>query len=114
MTEATATTVMVNILVYIVPILAGLACKYLIQKMGTEKVKKIQAELAAKSELTAAAVNFAEQAYKDLDGKGKYDKALDWLTTQALAVGLKITVTEARGLIESAVLAIKQTVKAVV
>lgn len=110
----TANAAMMNILVAIVPILAGLIAKYLVQKMGTERVKKIQAELAAKSELTAAAVNFAEQAYKDLNGEGKYEKALDWLTAQAMSVGLEITVTEARGLIESAVLAIKQTVKAVV
>jgi Phage holin protein (Holin_LLH). len=108
--DTTINTMMVNILLYITPILAGLLAKYLLNKIGTEKVNKIQAELATKTELTAAAVTFAEQAYKDLDGAGKYEKALAWLADQAKKVGLKITVDEAKGLIESAVLAMKKAI----
>jgi hypothetical protein len=102
--------VAIDAALYLTPILAALLGEYLRRKIGTERIKKIQAELAAKTELTAAAVNLAEQAYKDLDGAGKYDKALEWLSTQALKVGLKITVDEAKGLIESAVLALKRAV----
>jgi len=102
--------VAINTLAYLLPILAVLAGEYIRRKIGAERLALIQAELAAKKELTTAAVTFAEQAYKDLNGAEKYDKALDWLTTQALAVGLKITVPEAKGLIESAVLAMKKAI----
>ena len=100
--------VAIDTALYLTPILAALLGEYLRRKIGTERIKKIQAEITAKAELTTAAVNFAEQAYKDLDGAGKYEKALGWLTGQALKVGLKITVDEAKGLIESAVLALKR------
>lgn len=102
--------VAIDAALYLTPILAALLGEYLRRKIGTEKIKKIQTEIAAKSELTTAAVNFAEQAYQDLDGAGKYEQALTWLTEQAKKVGLKITVDEAKGLIESAVLALKKAV----
>ena len=101
----------IDLAIYLTPILAALLGEYIRRKIGTERIKRIQAELATKTALTTAAVTFAEQAYKDLDGEAKYEAALEWLTDQALSVGLKITVDEARGLIESAVLALKNTVK---
>lgn len=99
---------LIDILIIVVPLLAGLVGKYIVQIIGTERIAKVKAELATKSELTAKAVALAEQAYNDLDGAGKYEKALDWLSTQALAIGIKITAEEAKGLIEAAVLALKK------
>lgn len=60
---------------------------------------------------------FADTIYNDYKipiYKGlylKYAKALEWLSEQALKVGLKITADEAKGLIESAVLTLKSVVK---
>jgi len=91
-----------DLLAILIPALAALAVEYLRRRLGTEKIKRIQEELAAKQELATLAVRFVEQVYKDLKGEEKYQKAAEWLVAQAEKVGLKLTADEVKGLIEAA------------
>lgn len=86
----------------LIPALAALAVEYLRRRLGTEKMRKIQEELAAKQNLASLAVRFAQQAYKDLHGPEKYQKAAEWLAARAAEHGIKLTADEVKGLIEAA------------
>jgi len=96
-----------NLLAILIPILVGFIMEYLRRKLGTEKMKRIQEELAAKQELALLAVRFVEQVYIDLRGEEKYQKAAEWLVVQAAKVGLKLTADEVKGLIEAALRELK-------
>ena len=96
-----------NLLAILIPILVGLAVEYLRRRLGTEKVKRIQEELATKQELATLAVRFVEQVYKDLHGPDKYQKAAEWLAARAQEHGLKLTADEIKGLIEAALRQLK-------
>jgi len=96
-----------DLLAILIPVLAALAVEYLRRRLGTEKIKRIQEELAAKQELATLAVRFVEQVYKDLKGEEKYQKAAEWLVAQAEKVGLKLTADEVKGLIEAALRELK-------
>jgi len=96
-----------DLLAILIPALAALTVEYLRRRLGTEKVKRIQEELATKQELATLAVRFVEQVYKDLHGPGKYQKAADWLAGRARERGLNITSDEIQGLIEAALRAFK-------
>lgn len=96
-----------DLLAILIPALAALAVEYLRRRLGTEKVKRIQEELAAKQELATLAVRFAEQVYRDLHGPDKYQKAAEWLAARAGELGLKVTPEEIKGLIEAALRAFK-------
>jgi len=91
-----------DLLAILIPVLAALAVEYLRRRLGTEKVKRIQEELAAKQELATMAVRFVEQVYKDLHGPDKYQKAAEWLAARAGRYGLALTPDEVKGLIEAA------------
>lgn len=96
-----------DLLAILIPTLAALAVEYLRRRLGTERVKRIQEELATKQELAILAVRFVEQVYKDLHGPDKYQKAAEWLAARAQEHGLKLTANEIKGLIEAALRAIK-------
>lgn len=96
-----------DLLAILIPALAALAVEYLRRRLGTEKVKRIQEELAAKQELATLAVRFVEQVYKDLHGPDKYKKAAEWLAARAQEHGLKLTADEIKGLIEAALRQLK-------
>lgn len=96
-----------DVLAILLPALAVLAVEYLRRRLGTEKMKRIQEELTAKQDLALLAVRFTEQVYKDLHGEEKYNKAAEWLVTQAAKVGLKLTADEIKGLIEAALRELK-------
>lgn len=91
-----------DLLAILIPLLAGFLVELLRRKLGTEKMRKIQEELNAKQELAVLAVRFVEQVYKDLHGEEKYQKAAEWLVSQAEKIGLKLTADEVKGLIEAA------------
>lgn len=91
-----------DLLAILIPLLAGFLVELLRWKLGTEKMRKIQEELNAKQELAVLAVRFVEQVYKDLHGEEKYQKAAEWLVSQAEKIGLKLTADEVKGLIEAA------------
>lgn len=90
-----------NVLVVLITVAAGYAVAWLRKKLGVEKMRGIQEELTTKQVLAEAAVRFVEQAYTDLHGQDKYQKAADWLAKVASDKGIKITADEVKGLIES-------------
>lgn len=98
-----------NILAILIPALAVLAVEYLRRRLGTERAKRIQEELAAKQELATLAVRFVEQVYRDLHGEEKYQKAAEWLAARAQEHGIKLTADEIKGLIEAALRQLKDT-----
>jgi len=71
--------------------------------------KKIKSELETKRELALIAVQFVEQAFKDLKGQEKFNKAAEWLAEQLTKQGLKIDEKEIKALIEAAVRQMKDT-----
>lgn len=96
-----------NLLIIFVTLAAGYAIAYLRKRLGVEGMQRIETELALKQELALLAVRFAEQAFQDLKGQEKYDKAADWLANRSEEVRLSITAEEIKGLIEAALRAFK-------
>jgi LL-H family phage holin len=96
-----------DLLAILIPALAALAVEYLRRRLGTEKLRKIQTELAAKQELALLAVRFVEQVYTQLHGPEKYQKAAEWLAARAQERGLALTADEVKGLIEAALRQLK-------
>lgn len=94
-------------LAILVPLLVATAAEYLRRRLGNERLERIKRELETKKELASTAVKFAEQAWRDLGGQTKYEAAAGWLAAEAQARGIKVTVTEIKGLIEAALREIK-------
>lgn len=84
-----------------VPIIGLALRKWLIRKSWIE-------ELLLKEEWVESAVYFAEQTYGHLKGPQQYEKAVEWLSKRAIEKGVKITPDEIKGLIEAAVLKMKE------
>jgi len=96
-----------EILAILIPALVALAVEYLRRRVGTEKLKRIQEELATKQELATLAVRFVEQVYRDLHGQEKFQKAAEWLAARAQEHGIRLASEEIKGLIEAALRMIK-------
>ena len=96
-----------NILIILVTLAAGFIVAYIRKRIGIEGLQKIEAELALKQELAALAVRFVEQAFRDLKGEEKYNRAAEWLAERAGEIGMTITAVEIKGLIEAALRAFK-------
>ncbi|MGB4018179.1 MAG: phage holin [Syntrophomonadaceae bacterium] len=96
-----------DILSILLPVLAVMLAEWLRRKIGVERLARIQRELETKQELSVLAVQFVEQAYRDLKGEEKYQEAARWLATQAIDRGINITSDEIQGLIEAALRAFK-------
>ncbi len=92
-----------NALAILIPVLVTIGIEFLRRKMGTEKMKKIQEELAAKKELADLAVKFVQQVWFDLSGPERFEKAAEWLAARAAEQGLKLSSDEIKGLIEAAI-----------
>lgn len=99
--------VLYDALVLLATVAAALLVAWLKKRLGVERMKQIEAELATKQELAALAVRFVEQVYKDLHGEEKYNKAAEWLAARAREHGLRLTADEIKGLIEAALGAFK-------
>ncbi|MEN6351674.1 MAG: phage holin [Syntrophomonas sp.] len=87
----------------LVPALCAIVIELMRRKLGLENIKKVKHELDNKKELANLAVKFVEQAYKDIKGRDKFDKAAEWLASQAKEKGLQVTPEEIQGLIEAAI-----------
>jgi hypothetical protein len=62
-----------------------------------------------KEKLALLAVKFAEETFKDLDGKAKFAKAVDWFVNSLNNVGIKnVSNEEAEGFIQSSVKEMRQ------
>ncbi len=96
-----------NFLLILATLLAGFAMAWLRKRIGVEGMNRIGAELATKQKLAALAVRFVDQAYRDLHGEAKYQKAAEWVVARAMELGLKVTPEEIKGLIEAALREIK-------
>lgn len=92
-----------SVLSILIPALCAIAIELLRRKLGLENIKKVQHELNNKKELAHLAVKFVEQAYKDLKGQEKCDKAAEWLTARIQEQGIKVSAEEVIGLIEAAI-----------
>lgn len=103
--------VLANIILVAATGLIGIGIELLRRKIGNEKIAKIQQELWTKRDLVGLGIAFVEQAYKDLDGAEKFEKALDWIESQAAKINLTFTDDELKGLIEAAVNAAKAALK---
>lgn len=95
--------VLESALTVLIPAVLALVIEWLRRRLGTEKLQKIQQELATKQNLARMAVLFVEQAYRDLDGPEKYAMATEWLSGRAKEHGITITPEQIEGLIEAAV-----------
>ncbi len=91
-----------NLLIVIITLAAGFAVAFIRKKIGTEGMQKIELELSLKQELAMLAVRFVEQVYKDFKGEEKYSFAAIWLVNRIGELGLKISESEVKGLIEAA------------
>lgn len=96
-----------DILIILATIVAGFLVELIRQRIGVEGMKKIEQELTAKQELAMLAVRFVQQAYRDLGGPEKYNKAAEWLVDMAAKQGLNLSADEVKGLIEAALRAFK-------
>ena len=96
-----------DIIAVLVPILVAYLVAWIQKKLGSEKVQKIIYELETKKELARIAVMFVQQAYKDLGGPAKYEKAAEWLSDMSEYMGLDLTPEEIKALIEAALKELK-------
>ena len=96
-----------DIIAVLVPILVVYLVAWIQKKLGSEKVQKIIYELETKKELARIAVMFVQQAYKDLGGPAKYEKAAAWLSDMSDYMGLDLTPEEIKALIEAALKELK-------
>ena len=94
--------VLLIVITAVVPILTGVVINYL-------RKKGILETLQEKRQLVEKGVEFAEQAYFDLNGEAKYDKAVEWITERFKDAKINFTETEVKGLIEAAVFEMKNT-----
>lgn len=86
----------------------ALAVDLIRRKLGTEKMRKIQAELETKQELALVAVKAVEQLWAGiLKGPEKVSKAAEIISNQANRIGLTIPPDEIEALIEWAVRTMK-------
>ncbi len=99
--------VLYDIIAVLVPILVVYLVAWIQKRLGSEKVQKIIYELETKKELARIAVMFVQQAYKDLGGPAKYEKAAEWLSDMSEYMGLDLTPEEVKALIEAALKELK-------
>ncbi|MEW6726920.1 MAG: phage holin, LLH family [Bacillota bacterium] len=84
----------INLLAALIGVAAVYAIGYLRTRIGAEKFEQLRM-------LSELAVKYAEQAFPDLKGEAKYEKAAEWLAVEARKVGVRVTETQVRGLIEA-------------
>ncbi|AOQ24749.1 hypothetical protein MTAT_04520 [Moorella thermoacetica] len=101
--ENTVVQLALAVITVMVPVVIAALFYYLKEAIGTEKLRRFAAELEAKQTLAKIALQFVEQAYKDLDGPAKYEKVVAWMSERARAAGINLTTDEIKGLIKAAI-----------
>lgn len=104
-----------NTLITVAQILIGLAATGAVgaafvwarQKIGTERLKKINQELQHNQDLAKKAVKYVEEKFKEIHGPEKLKAAIDWASKVLTKKGIKISEIELEGLILSALREIK-------
>lgn len=101
-----------NILLIVVTAGAGILVAYIKKRLGVETMKKIEQEVNNKKELARLAVLFAEQYFRYSNGEEKYVQASKWMSERLSEIGLSLSDSEIRGLLESSVHQMNKTLKA--
>ncbi|MGI6436424.1 MAG: phage holin, LLH family [Syntrophomonadaceae bacterium] len=100
-----------TIIAYVISILITAGIGFLVEllrrKVGLEGLRRISWQLDQKKDLAMLAVQFTEQAYKDMKGQDKYNYAAKWLAARAKEHGIQISDDEIKGLIEATLRQIK-------
>lgn len=100
-----------TIIAYVISILITAGIGFLVEllrrKVGLEGLRRISWQLDQKKDLAMLAVQFTEQAYKDLKGHDKYNYAAKWLAARVKEHGIQISDDEIKGLIEATLRQIK-------
>lgn len=87
----------------LLPAVLALALEYLRRRLGTERLQKIQHELATKQSLARLAVLYVEQSCRDLTSPEKLAMATKWLSGRAKEHGIAVTPEQIEGLTEAAI-----------
>ena len=101
--EELVVKVLTEVLMLVMVLVGGFVVQFLRKKIGVEKMKAIEAELAAKQEIVDAVVLFVQQVYEAYDGKDKFNKAMLTASKWITAKGFTVTPEELQSMIESSV-----------
>jgi LL-H family phage holin len=93
------------IMPYVVTIVTAIFA-YLAVRIKTKLEEKLNTQ--AKKEVAEATVNYIQQVYSTLDGKGKLQKALETATEWLESKGIKVSEAEMTILIEAAIKGAKE------
>lgn len=96
------TPILLDLVVVLVGVVATFLAAWLKEKLGTDKVRKINEQLKLKSELAKTAVLFVQQAYEQYNGDRKLKEATKFLSNRLVEHGIILSPDEIHGLIESA------------
>lgn len=96
-----------NILILLITILAGVVIRFMAEKLGTEKLRRAQAQWESMEDLTAVAIKYAEQAWREYGGEKKKEKALAFLARELSRRGIKASEETLSDLIEAILREIK-------
>lgn len=96
-----------NVLVLLITILAGVVIRFMVEKLGTEKLRRAQAQWESMEDLTAVAIKYAEQAWREYGGEQKKEKALAFLARELSRRGIKASEDTLNDLIEAILREIK-------
>lgn len=96
-----------NVLVLLITILAGVVIRFMVEKLGTEKLRRAQAQWESMEDLTAVAIKYAEQAWREYGGEKKKEKALAFLARELSRRGIKASEDTLNDLIEAILREIK-------
>jgi Bacteriophage holin of superfamily 6 (Holin_LLH) len=81
--------------------LVGFIIGFVKTKLGTEGMKKVQAELYHKQSVASDAVNYVEQKFIGLSSSDKFSKAADYISNALAEKGIKVSSNEIEVLVES-------------
>lgn len=90
-----------NVLVLLITILAGVVIRFMVEKLGTEKLRRTQAQWESMEDLTAVAIKYAEQAWREYGGEKKKEQALAFLARELSRRGIKASEETLSDLIEA-------------
>jgi|GEM_PF-4166560 len=96
-----------DVLVLLITILAGVVIRFMVEKLGTEKLRRAQAQWESMEDLTAVAIKYAEQAWREYGGEQKKEKALAFLARELSRRGIKASEDTLNDLIEAILREIK-------
>lgn len=96
------TTVGAAAVLVIVGVLGILALGMAGRRMAGARRAPLPADPAARRELAALVLRFVEQAYRELNGEERVDRAVAWLVERVREKGADVDEKEIQGLIEAA------------